>query len=124
MTRAPRMLYATLLAVALTGVARHADASRLLVHAGHLVDVERGTVVAAQAIWMADGRIVRVEPWGAVPAGTQVLDWSRYTVLPGLIDLHTHIADAGQSADPAAPLKSTPARDAFIGAKNARDTLF
>jgi len=124
MKLASRTLNATLLAVALSGVARHADASTLLVHAGHLVDVEHGTVVPDQAIWIADGRIVRVEPWRAAPADTRVLDWSRYTVLPGLIDLHTHIADEGQSADPGAALKSTPARDAFIGAKNARDTLF
>ena len=44
-------------------------------------------------------------------------------VVPGLMDLHTHLADEGQSADEAKPLKSTPARDAFIGARNARDTL-
>ena len=39
------------------------------------------------------------------------------------MDMHTHIADEGQSADPGAPLKSTPARDAFIGARNAWDTV-
>lgn len=118
-----QMLCATLLAV-VSGVAPQAHAATLLVHAGHVVDVERGTVLPEQAIWITNGRIERVEPWRAAPADVRVLDWSHFTVLPGLIDLHTHIADAGQSADPAAPLKSTPARDAFIGAKNARDTLF
>jgi imidazolonepropionase-like amidohydrolase len=44
-------------------------------------------------------------------------------VLPGLIDLHTHLADAGQSADVALPLKTSPAATALIGARNARMTL-
>ena len=59
----------------------------------------------------------------AAARDAKVVDWSRYTVLPGLMDMHTHIADEGQSADPGAPLKSTPARDAFIGARNAWDTV-
>jgi imidazolonepropionase-like amidohydrolase len=57
------------------------------------------------------------------PAGAAFVDWSRYTVLPGLIDMHTHLVGDIQSADPAAPLKSTEARDALAGAANARATL-
>lgn len=100
-------------------------AGTTVVRAGHLVDVERGKVLTDQAVRIDNDRIVSVEPWSADAArGAKLIDWSRFTVLPGLMDMHTHIADEGQSADPAAPLRSTPARDAFIGAKNARDTLF
>src|SRR5678815_2028003 len=67
---------------------------------------------------------IRDRPWpGGGVRDAKVVDWSHYTVLPGLMDMHTHIADEGQSADPGAPLKSTPARDAFIGAHNAWDTV-
>ena len=117
-----RSLLPALLALALAAPA-HADT--LVVHAGRLVDVDAGTMRTDQAIRIDGNCIVAVEPWREGIAGeARVLDWSAHTVLPGLMDLHTHLADEGQSADPATPLKSNPARDAFIGAKNARDTLF
>src|SRR3546814_1842132 len=59
----------------------------------------------------------------------RISDWSSdvcssdLTVLPGLIDLHTHLADLGQSADLAAPMKASPAETALVGARNARVTL-
>ncbi|MCC8362752.1 amidohydrolase family protein [Lysobacter sp. A6] len=101
-----------------------AFAQTVVVHAGRMVDVDKGEVLADRAITIENGRVVRVEPWSEASArNARVIDWSRYTVLPGLMDMHTHVADEGQSADPGAPLKSTPARDAFIGAKNAWDTV-
>jgi imidazolonepropionase-like amidohydrolase len=98
-------------------------AEHSVVRAGHLLEVETGKVLTDQAIGIENGKIVSIAPWSAASAGTHVLDWSAYTVIPGLMDMHTHLADEGQSADPATPLKSNPGRDAFIGAKNARDTL-
>ncbi|HEV8694456.1 MAG TPA: amidohydrolase family protein [Lysobacter sp.] len=100
-----------------------ARAETLVVRAGRMIDVEHGRVLTDQAIRIEDGRIAGIAPYTADISSARLLDWSRYTVLPGLMDMHTHIADEGQSADPATPLKSNPARDAFIGAKNARDTL-
>ena len=114
-----------LLLFAAVTLASPAHAGEWLVRAGKLVDVDAGTVLADQAVRIDGTRIVAVEPWrDELARGRRVLDWSRHTVLPGLMDMHTHLADEGQSADPATPLKSNPARDAFIGAKNARDTLF
>ncbi|KGQ20080.1 Xaa-Pro dipeptidase [Lysobacter dokdonensis DS-58] len=111
----------TVLALALS---TPAFAQTTIVHAGRMVDVDRGAVVADRAIVIEDGRVVRVEPWSdALAKHARVVDWSRYTVLPGLMDMHTHLSDEAQSADPGAPLKSNPARDAFIGAKNAWDTV-
>jgi imidazolonepropionase-like amidohydrolase len=111
-------------ALLLAMIACPAFAQSLVVHAGKLVDVDRGEVVADRAIFIEDGKVVRVEPWSdAAARNAKVVDWSRYTVLPGLMDMHTHVADESQSADPGAPLKSTPARDAFTGAKNAWDTV-
>lgn len=93
------------------------------IRAGHVIDVETGKVLNDQLIALGADRIVMIEPWPKDDAPRPNLDWSAYTVVPGLMDMHTHLADEGQSADPAAPLKSDPARDAFIGAKNAADTL-
>jgi imidazolonepropionase-like amidohydrolase len=116
---------ASIVAFALALASMRAHADTLVVRAGKLVDVDRGVVLADQAIRIEDGRVASVAPWSATSGdGARVLDWSAHTVLPGLMDMHTHLADEGQGADPATPLKSNPARDAFIGAKNARDTLF
>ncbi len=99
-------------------------AERTVVHAGHLLDVDTGKMLADQAVTIQAGRVVSVQPWSAAATtGAKVLDWTGYTVVPGLMDMHTHLADETESADPGAALKSNPARDAFIGAKNAHDTL-
>ncbi len=96
----------------------------LVIRAGHVLDVESGKMLADQDIHIANGRILSIAKHEDKPTkGVQALDWSSFSVVPGLMDMHTHLADEGQTADPAAPLHSTPARDAFIGAHNARVTL-
>ena len=110
------------LALSLSAFAAHGT-ERSTVHAGHVIDVDTGKVLADQAIGMEDGRIVSISAWNASTASGRVIDWAAYTVVPGLMDMHTHIADEGPYADPATPLKSNPGRDALIGAKNARATL-
>lgn len=98
-------------------------ATNLYIATGQLVDVRTGTVLTDQCISITDDRIMAVAPCDATPKGAKRLDWSAFTVLPGLIDLHTHLADAGQSADLALPIKTSPAATALIGAHNARLTL-
>lgn len=93
------------------------------VRAGRLIDVEAGRIIANRCITIDGERIAAVAKCGKPPRGATVIDWRRFTVLPGLIDLHTHLADVGQGADVAEPINTSPAETAFIGAKNARDTL-
>ena len=93
------------------------------VQTSHLIDVEAGRVLTDQCVTITNARIAAVARCTTPPKGAQVIDWRGYTVLPGLIDLHTHIADVGQSADIAEPIDKGPAETAFAGAKNARDTL-
>lgn len=93
------------------------------IRAGKLVDVLAGKVLAGQCITIDGDRIKAVGPCTKPPKGAVLIDWSRYTVLPGLIDLHTHLADTGQGADVAEPLKTSPAATALIGALHARQTL-
>ncbi len=101
-----------------------AAAETVLVHAGRLLDVATGKVIADQTITVTDGRVVRIAPWQATPPDARVIDWSRYTVLPGLIDMHTHVADGyAETDDPAEALKHD-ADDIFAaGSRAARATL-
>ncbi|MFC6435985.1 Xaa-Pro dipeptidase [Novosphingobium resinovorum] len=107
----------------LAGLSVPASAASVYVRAGRLLDVESGTASTGQCVLVEGERVARVEPCAAPPPGAETLDWSAYTVLPGLIDLHTHLADTGQSADVAAPLKTSPQLTALIGAHNAKVTL-
>jgi imidazolonepropionase-like amidohydrolase len=114
---------ATALLGALVVWALPAQAEQVYVHAGRLVDVQAGRVLTDQRITIDGERIVAVEPWSPPPSGAQVIDWSAMTVLPGLIDAHTHLADWGQSNNVAEPLLHTAEEIALIGADNARRTL-
>ena len=98
-------------------------ANDIYLEAGRLIDVQAGNVLTGQCISITDDKITAVAACGPTPKGAERVDWSGFTVLPGLIDLHTHLADAGQSADLALPLKTSPAATALIGAHNARLTL-
>jgi imidazolonepropionase-like amidohydrolase len=98
-------------------------AGDIYLQAGRLVDVQAGNVLMGQCISITDDKITAISSCGPTPKGAERVDWSGFTVLPGLIDLHTHLADAGQSADLGLPLKTSPAATALIGAHNARLTL-
>jgi imidazolonepropionase-like amidohydrolase len=93
------------------------------VRAGRLLDTETGQVLRDRLIRVIDGRVVAVTAWQHAPADGPLTDWSRYLVLPGLIDLHTHLADYGQSSNPAEPLLHSAAALALLGAQHARQTL-
>ena len=98
-------------------------AKDIYLEAGRLIDVQAGSVLTGQCISITDDKITAIASCGPTPKGAERVDWSGFTVLPGLIDLHTHLADAGQSADLALPLKTSSAATALIGAHNARLTL-
>ena len=93
------------------------------VRVGRLVDVTAGKVLTNRCITIVGERIKAVGKCGRPPKVAEVIDWRGYTVLPGMIDLHTHLADVEQSADLAAPLKTSPEQTLVIGAANAKATL-
>jgi len=111
----------------LLGIAARAWAQEpalVAIRAGRLVDVESGEVRRDQVVLIRGDRITAVQAASAkMPAGAKVIDLSRATVLPGLIDCHTHLIGDAQSADVLLPLERSEAQEAFSGVRNARATL-
>jgi imidazolonepropionase-like amidohydrolase len=104
------MAFRLLLALACALLASSpAFAETVDVRAGRLIDPESGQVSTDQRIRIVDGKIATISSWRAAD-GPATVDWSGFTVLPGLIDLHTHVADGSlQSSDPIEPFKQSEA---------------
>ena len=95
----------------------------IVLHAGHVLDVKTGKLLSDQTIVIADGKVASVGPSADAkpPADAVRIDLPNATILPGLIDAHTHL-----TADPRfgyEELGISVPREALIGAKNARLTL-
>lgn len=113
-----------------------------IVEAGRLLDPGTGNVLSPAAVLVEDGRIRKVGAPSAVradaPSGAVTIDLGAATLLPGLIDGHTHLflnivipPEAEQKrhlnaffapADLLAIVES-PTKRAFVGAQNAREDL-
>ena len=104
--------------------AQAAEPSISVIRAGRLIDVANGKVLGGQVIVVRDGRIDAVGSADsvAIPAGAKIVDLSTYTVLPGLIDTHTHITSDPTLPPYAAYGLSVP-RMALKGAAYAQRTL-
>jgi imidazolonepropionase-like amidohydrolase len=94
-----------------------------VIRAGKLIDVDAGRVLSNQEIIVRGGKIEAIGENLAIPAGATVIDLSKMTVLPGLIDCHTHLADGARDSDPISQLKKTAAQVALESVPNARVTL-
>jgi imidazolonepropionase-like amidohydrolase len=97
----------------------------LVVRPHRLLDVDSGELIAGAAIRAEDGRIVAVGARSDIPtADAEVLELPGATVLPGLIDCHTHLADDLEEGHGyARAVQRTGAQLALVGVKHARDTV-
>src|ERR1700693_92916 len=98
-------------------------AQHVAVHAGHLLDVKTGKLLADQTLVIEDGKIISsgAAAEAKIPADAVRIELPNATVLPGLIDAHTHL-----TMDPKfgyERLAISVPREALTGAKNARLTL-
>ena len=105
------------------GIAFSQTPRHVAVHAGHILDVKSGKLLADQMLVIEDGKITSAGPAAeAQPAADAVrIDLPDATVLPGLIDAHTHLTMEPRFGYDQLAI-SVP-REALIGAKNARLTL-
>ena len=84
-------MYSILLFITVTATAQ-TTAPITAIKAGRLIDPERGTATNNQTILIEGERITAVGANLAIPAGATIIDLSKLTVLPGLVDTHTHMA--------------------------------
>src|SRR5450631_872400 len=110
--------------VVLGQAAKPSASSRTLVRAGHLLDVKTGKILDGQTIVVSGDTISSVAATSSVPTqpGDTVVDLGNMTVMPGLIDVHTHITGE-PNFDPYFELTQTDAKEAINGVVNARTTM-
>ncbi len=116
--RSLRLAAALLLSATLAALPAHAD--RFAVRAAHFVDVRAGAVRGPVWVVVNGDTVESVE--AAAPAGLVVTDLGNATLLPGLIDAHTHLSSR-VGIGPMANMKSPAARNAIVGVNNVRATL-
>jgi imidazolonepropionase-like amidohydrolase len=95
----------------------------IVIHAGHLLDVKNGRMVDNATVVVQGDKIVSLgtPQWSTPPANVKEINLPDATLLPGLIDAHTHL-----TFDPNfgyQELGVSIPKEALIGAKNARATL-
>jgi imidazolonepropionase-like amidohydrolase len=100
--------------------------TRTVLRPGLLLDVESGQLQRDRAVVVEDDRIAAVLPADDAPIAGEayVFDLAGLTLLPGLVDCHTHLVGELDSGHGYAELLTrSAAQEAMSGVRNARDTL-
>jgi imidazolonepropionase-like amidohydrolase len=124
------LLLSSLVAFCVSPVARSQNPKLVAVRAGRLIDVRSGNVINNAVILIENGRVKQAGANVPVPAGVEVIDLGGMTVMPGLIDCHTHLLQNYDGAlggdDPNMILTVTQlgtTKRALLGAKMGREDL-
>lgn len=113
-----------LIAAAILAISSNASAKDIVIHAGRLIDGVGKTPRTQVSILIHDDRITSVEPGYVTPAGAEIIDLTKGTVLPGLIDAHDHITSEFEGGNPVVELVTRSAfDDSFVAVNNAWRTL-
>jgi imidazolonepropionase-like amidohydrolase len=99
-------------------------AQTTVIKAGRLVQPEDGSVAKDQMILINGNKITAIGTQIRIPADAKVIDLSNMTILPGLIDCHTHLADGKfGEGDPMFQLRKSASQTVLESVRNARVTL-
>ncbi len=121
-----RRLAASVLSLAIPVIAVCQTTHRVAIRAGKLIDGKSEKPLENVLIVIEADRIASVTAGGSAPAGVEVIDLSKATVLPGFIDTHTHVLLQGditaEEYDAQLLKQSIPYR-AILAARNAHIAL-
>src|SRR6201984_2027609 len=99
---------------------------RIAIRAGKLIDGKSDKLIENALILIEGDKIASATPGGSAPAGAEVIDLLKATVLPGFIDVHTHVLLGGdvtaEEYDDQLLKESIPYR-AILAARNAEIAL-
>jgi imidazolonepropionase-like amidohydrolase len=100
------------------------SAQQTYIHCGKLVDVEKGKVVSEKTIIVEDDLIKDIKNgFVEVPEGSELIDLSSSTVLPGLFDMHVHLESETSKDNYIKPFKLNEADVAYEAQVHAKTTL-
>ena len=126
----PTLMRATLMIAGLitalesaSGQAQRTPAPVVLIRAARLVDGRGGAPLAPAMVRVEGDRIAAIGSSLPIPSGARVIDLGDATLLPGFLDLHTHLTGRSDVHWEDALVKTTPAEEALWGAHWAHVTL-
>jgi imidazolonepropionase-like amidohydrolase len=119
-----RLFYFVLLSatVCLPVTTQEASSQTIVLTADRMLDIDSGGIVSPATIVIDDGRITAVNP-ARTPPGAEMIALGDVTLLPGLIDMHTHLTVDLEGDWVNRPVKESAADAALRGVEYARRTL-
>ena len=111
-----------LLLASLVSAARAQDTQPTVIRAARMLDVTSGRMLSNAVVVVQGDKITAVNP-ASLPAGAHTIDLGDVTLLPGFIDLHTHLGSEISATSFTEPVTLTESDHAFMAAANALKTV-
>lgn len=123
---AARLAFAAIAFVTIGGASEPVGAQSapevVVIRAARMLDVVTGQMVRNPSVVVTGDRITGINPL-ATPTGARVIDLGDMTLLPGFIDLHTHLPSEISATSFTEAVTGTEVDAAFTAVKNARKTI-
>ena len=116
------MLYRLFSLICLFCISQAGFAQQTVIRADRMLDVDSGEISGPVSIVVADGKIAAVNP-DRTPRGAEVIDLGDVTLLPGLMDMHTHITGDLEGEWVHRGVTETTVDAGLRGVRNAKRTL-